>query len=125
MLDNVPTGAGMAVTFGFQPKTDPPFPDGLVSMSGNEIVFKDTPRRGYTAQGYLTGYTGKPGEYSFIWKIEAMASESFRPPILHSQRFTSGQRQKTICPEAYIAINVAPGATQKWSIMYRFEGGKR
>lgn len=125
MLDNVPTGPGMAVTFGFQPKTDLPFPEGLVSMSGNEIVFKDTPKRGYSAQGYLTGYTGKPGEYSFHLEDRSngvgvvQTSES----LLSTVYFWS--TPKTICPEAYIAIDVAPGATQKWSINYRFEGGKR
>ncbi len=125
MLDNAPTGPGMAVTFGFQPKTDPPFPDGLVSMSGNEIAFKDTPKRGYAAQGYLTGYTGKPGEYSFHLEDRqqhvGILQTSDSP--LSSVYFWS--TPKTICPEAYILINVAPGATQKWSITYRFEGEKR
>jgi hypothetical protein len=125
MLDNVPTGPGMAVTFGFQPKTDPPFPEGLVSMSGNEIVFKDTPKRGYSAQGYLTGYTGKPGEYSFHVEDRnngvGVLQTSDSP--LSTVYFWS--TPKTICPEAYIAIDVAPGATQKWSITYHFEGAKR
>ena len=125
MLDNMPTGPGMAVTFGFQPKTDPPFPEGLVSISGNEILFKDTPKRGYSAQGYLTGYSGKPGEYSFHLEDRnnhvgiLQTSDS----LLSTVYFWS--TPKTICPEAYIAIDVAPGATQKWSISYRFEGGKR
>jgi hypothetical protein len=125
MLDNVPTGAGMAVTFGFQPKTDPPFPDGLASMSGNEIVFRDTPKRGYSAQGYLTGFTGKPGEYSFHLEDRTNGVGVLQTSDSPLSTVYFWSTPKTICPEAYIAIDVAPGATQKWSISYRFEGGKR
>lgn len=125
MLDNQPTGPGMAVTFGFEPKTDPPFPEGLVSMSGNEIVFKDTPRRGYSAQGYLTGYTGKPGEYSFHLQDRNSGVGILQTSDSPLSTVYFWSTPKTICPEAYIPIDVAPGATQKWSIAYRFEGAKR
>jgi hypothetical protein len=27
---------------------------------------------------------------------------------------------KTVCPEAYIAIHIAPGESKQWTIHYRF-----
>lgn len=121
MLDNQPTGPGMAVTFGFEPHPQAPFPDGLVSVTGKEILFRDTPRRGYSAQGYLTGFTGQPGEYSFHVEDRnthlGILQQSDSP--LSTVYFWS--TPKTICPEAYIPIDVAPGQTRNWTISYTFE----
>lgn len=121
MLDNQPTGPGMAVTFAFEPHTETPFPDGLVSMTGKEILFRDTPRRGYSAQGDLTGFTGTPGEYRFHLEDRnthvGVLQESDSP----MSRVYFWSTPKTICPEAYIPIDVAPGQTQKWAISYTFE----
>lgn len=125
MLDDQPTGPGMAVTFGFSPQADPPFPDGLVSMAGNEIVFKDTPRRGYSAQGYLTGYTGKPGEYRFHLEDRNSHVGVLQQSGSPLSRVYFWSTPTTICPEAYIAINVAPGHTQTWTITYTFETPQR
>jgi len=124
VLDNMPTGPGMAVTFGFQPKTDLPFPAGLVAITGNEIVFNDTPKLGYTAQGYLTGYTGKRGEYRFHVEDRQHGVGVLQTSDSPLSKVYFWSTPTTICPEAYIPIHVAPGATQKWSIEYRFEGAK-
>jgi hypothetical protein len=121
MLDNMPTGAGMAVTFGFEPVANPPFPDALVSMTGTEILFKDTPRRGYSAQGYLTGFTGKPGEYKFHVEDRNTHVGVLQQSESALSRVYFWSTPKTICPEGYIAIDVAPGQTQKWAISYTFE----
>jgi hypothetical protein len=125
ILDGAPTGPGMAVTFGFEPKTAAPFPDGLVSMSGNEIVFKDTPKRGYSAQGYLTGYSGKPAEYRIHVEDRNTHVGILQTSDSPLSKFYFWSTPKTICPEAYIPIDVARGKTQKWTISYRFEGNKQ
>ena len=124
MLDNQPTGPGMAVTFGFEPHTDPPFPDSLASMTGREILFKDTPHRSYSAQGYLTGYTGQPGEYTFHLEDRNTRLGVLQQSSSPLSKVYFWSTPKTICPEAYIAINVAPGQTQTWTISYTFETPK-
>ena len=125
VLDGAPTVPGMAVTLGFEPKTAPPFPDGLVSMSGNEIVFKGSPKKGFSAQGYLTGYTGKRGEYRIHVEDRNTHVGILQTSDSPLSKFYFWSTPKTICPEAYIPINVASGKTQKWTISYRFEGAKQ
>jgi hypothetical protein len=125
VLDGTPTGPGMAITLGFEAKADPPFPDRLVSMSGSEIVFKDTPARGYSAQGYLTGYTGKSGEYRIHVEDRNRQVGVLQTSDSPLSKFYFWSTPRTICPEAYIPIDVAPGKTQRWTISYRFEAAKQ
>jgi hypothetical protein len=125
VLDRARTGPGMVVTLGFEPKTAPPFPDNLVSMSGNEIVFKDSPKRGYSAQGYLTGYAGKRGEYLIHVENRNKHVGILQTSDSPLSKFYFWSTPETICPEAYIPIDVAPGKAQKWTISYKFEGEKQ
>jgi hypothetical protein len=119
MLDNKPTGPGMVVRLGFPPVPDKPFP-GTATISGNEIVFTQIPTRGNSPQGYLTGYTGQPNEYSITLEDRAahLSVEQTSPSPIAKFYFWS--TPVTICPEAYIHVSVAPGATQTWQIQYRF-----
>lgn len=125
VLDGAPTGPGMTITLGFEPKTTQPLPDGLVSMSGNEIVFKDSPKRGYSVQGYLTGYTGKHGEYRIHVEDRNRHVGILQTSDSPLSKFYFWSTPKTICPEAYIPIDVARGKTQKWTITYKFDGEKQ
>jgi len=120
MLDKKPTGPGMVARLGFPPTPDKPFPP-AATIEGNEIVFHDTPSRGNSPQGYLTGYTGKSGEYNI--SVEDRTShvgveQTSASPIA---RFYFWSTATTICPEVYIHISVPPGKMQSWAIQYRFK----
>ena len=119
MLDNQPTGPGMVVHLAFPPTPDKPFPT-TASIQGNDIVFNESPTRRNSPQGYLTGYTGKPGEYAITLEDRNthLAIEQTSPSPIAKFYFWSTPR--TICPEAYIHIDVPPGKTQTWTIHYRF-----
>jgi len=120
MLDNKPTGAGMVVKLGFNPVPDKPFPS-VVTVSGNQIAFNMAPARRNSAQGYLTGYTGAPGEYHISLEdtnTHVGVEQTSTSPL---SKFYFWSTPKTICPEAYIHIHVAPGKTQEWEIHYRFK----
>jgi hypothetical protein len=120
MLDNKPIGAGMVVKLGFALVPDKPFPD-VVTVTGNEISFNHAPTRGNTAQGYLTGYTGKPGEYFMSLEdttTHVGVEQTSSSPL---SKFYFWSTAKTICPEGYIHVSVAPGKTQEWDIHYRFK----
>jgi hypothetical protein len=118
MLDHRPTGPGMVVHLGFAPIPETPFPPSA-TIVGNDIVFNQA--AGRSAQGYLSGYTGKTGEYQIL--LEDMSGhvgieQSSDSPL---SKFYFWSTPKTICPEAYIAIHILPGKTQKWTIRYHFK----
>ena len=119
MLDNQPTGPGMVVHLAFPPTPDKPFP-ATATIQGNDIVFNETPIQRNSPQGYLTGYTGKPGEYAITLEDRNthLAIEQTSPSPIAKFYFWS--TPKTICPEAYIHIAIPPGKTQTWTIHYRF-----
>jgi hypothetical protein len=120
MLDNKPTDAGMVVKLGFNPVPDKPFGD-VVTVSGNTITFNHAPSRGNQAQGYMTGYTGAPGEYRISLEdtnIHVGIEQTSTSPL---SKFYFWSTNMTICPEAYIHINVAPGKTQEWEIHYKLK----
>jgi hypothetical protein len=121
VLDAKPTGPGMSVTFGFEPKLDHTAPETLATVSGNELVFKDTPHRGYSVQGYFTGFTGKPGEYSFHVQDRESGVGVLQTSDSPLSNMYFWSTPTTICPEGYIAVNVAPGKVQDWKISYSFE----
>src|SRR5215469_11485697 len=119
MLDGQPTGPGMVVHFKFEPK-----PQGelgtAAKIQGNDLVYVDTlaPRKGVA--GYLKGYSDDVRDYDF--RVEdtdskvAVEQTSDRPLA----RVYFWSTQKTICPEGYIHLSVAPGETSHWTLRYRF-----
>jgi len=120
MLDKRPTGRQNVVTLGFTPVAEPPLGN-AAEIRGNEIVFTRTPDREHTAMGYLTGFTGKAGEYSVhLEDTETHVGilQSSASPISKSYFWSTA---KTICPELYIPVHVTPGAEQKWEIRYQME----
>jgi hypothetical protein len=119
MLDGQPTGPGMVVHFNFEPK-----PVGEIGaaakIEGNDLIYVEAlaPRKGVA--GYLKGYSNSPHDYYF--KVEdtrsKVAVEQTSDHPLARLYFWS--TQKTICPEGYIYLNVAPSVTSRWTIRYRF-----
>jgi hypothetical protein len=119
MLDEQPTGPGMVVHFKFEPK-----PLGEIGtaakIEGKDLVYVDAlaPRKGVA--GYLTGYSDEVRDYNFT--VEDMRSkvgvqQTSDHPLA---RLYFWSTQKTICPEGYIKLNVAPGETSRWTLRYRF-----
>ena len=120
MLDDKPTGPGMVVHLGFTPTPDKPLPS-TATITGNDIIFNEAPTRGNSPQGYLTGYTGKPGEYNIVLEdrnTHIGVEQTSTSPL---SKFYFWSTPKTICPEAYLHIHVPPGKKQTWEIRYRFQ----
>ena len=124
MLDNKPTGPQHRVTMGFPPTAEKPLGD-AAEIHGNQILFTTTPNREHSAMGDLTGFTGKPGEYSaHLVDTETNIGilQTSSSPI---SRFYFWSTAKTICPELYIPIHIAPGNKQQWQIAYQLEAPTR
>ena len=120
MLDSKPTGKQHVVTMGFNPVAEKTLGD-AANLRGNEIAFTMTPDREHSAMGDLSGFTGKPGEYSVHLVDTDTGVGILQTSSSPVSRFYFWSTSKTICPELYIPIHVAPGAEQKWEISYQLE----
>jgi len=119
MLDHKQTGPSMQVRFPFTPVLDSPVDPTKAVIEDNAIKFiAPLERRG--VQGYLTGYSTKVSDYDFTFEDKDLGigvQQTSDSPINLSYFWST---PKTVCPEAYIKIHVAPGGTQTWMINYRF-----
>jgi hypothetical protein len=121
MLDAAPTGPGMAVHFPFEPQATRPM-EPRAKIDGKDIVYLQElgtgPRQ--SATSYLTGFSSSPADYDFTVEnrntgvgVEQTSNSSIAQLNFWSIR-------TTICPEAYIHLDVQPGQTANWNIHYRF-----
>ena len=114
MLDGQSTGPGMVVHFKFEPK-----PQGEIGaaakIEGKDLVYVDTlaPRKGVA--GYLKGYSDDIRDYDFTvedTRSKVGVEQTSDHPLA---RLYFWSTQRTICPEGYINLNVAPGKTSRWT----------
>lgn len=122
MLDHATTGPQNVVRLGFSPAFDPATPSTL-QVDGNQIRFVTTPDAAHPAQGYLTGFSGAPGEY----RVEVANTETKTATLQTSDspviKAFFWSTAKTICPELYTPIHVPVGGQQTWSIQYELRAG--
>jgi hypothetical protein len=121
MLDGAPTGPGMAVQFPFEPKAEKPL-EPRAKIDGKDLVYlrelTSAPRQAVTS--YLTGFSNSPADYHFIVENRntGVGVEQTSDSPIAQLNFWS--IRTTICPEAYIHVNIPPGGTASWTIRYRF-----
>jgi hypothetical protein len=119
MLDGAPTAPDMAIRFPFAPKTDTPLGNGA-RLEGNQIVYSRELEAGQSAFATITGYSERPSDFDFVvenTKTGVGVEESGSLPL---SRVVFWSVRSTICPEAFVHIQVAPGETARWTIRYRF-----
>ncbi len=119
MLDGQPTGPGMELRLPFVPVPDKPLP-ASAEIDGKTIRVAAPlePRRGLGA--YITGFSDKTSDFDFTFEDKTHGlgvEETSDSPLVKMYLWAT---PKTFCPEGYIAIHVAPGETQKWTLRYRF-----
>jgi hypothetical protein len=119
MLDGKPTGPGMVVHFKFEPK-----PQGEIGAAAKiedkDLVYIDTLAPHKVVAGYLTGYSDDVRDYDFTVE-DTRSKVGVQQTSDHSlSRLYFWSTQRTICPEGYIKLKVAPGETSRWTLRYRF-----
>ena len=120
MLDGAPTGPGMELHLPFVPVPDKPLP-AAAEIDGTTIRVTAPlePRRGLGA--YITGFDpAKVSDFDFTFEDKAhglSVRETADAPLTKMYLWAT---PKTFCPEGYIAIHVAPGAEQHWTLHYTF-----
>jgi hypothetical protein len=119
ILDGKPVGPGMVVRFAFEPKTERPL-GAAARIEGKELVYVDAPAPRSGPSGYLTGYSDGASDYDFTVEdknSKVGVQQTSDSPLT---RLYFWSTNTTICPEAYIHLNVPPGKTSYWKIRYRF-----
>lgn len=119
ILDGKPTGPGMVVKFSFTPTAGKSL-GSAAAIQGKEVVYKDELQPGQSFAGYLKGYSDNVSDYDFTVvdrKTGVGVQQTSDSPI---SKFYLWSIRTTICPEAYIHLQISPGKTQSWKIRYRF-----
>lgn len=118
-LDGKGPGPGTSVTLAFAPTVETLFPDS-VSVEDRTIRFLGPPPNGRAIGSYLTGYTpGTPNAAEIIDTTTGLrVRQKTDAPIV---KFYFWGHSRATCPEAYIAIHVAPGKTQRWTTEFSLE----
>lgn len=127
MLDGQPTGPGMTVSFPFVPTLDlshdsavgtPP----AATIEGKEIIYKHELASGDTFASYIKGYGLTAADYNLTVQNRTTGvgiEQTSEAPI---SRLYLWSIQRTICPEAYIHLEITPAARKGWTIRYRLFG---
>ena len=127
MLDGKPTGPGMRVHFAFSPKAIPPptgKADGTLEpaarIEGSDLVYLQQLAPHQTVASYLGGYSQSVPDFDITFS-DAPSGLSVRQtadrPI---RRLYLWSIPTTVAPEAYIHLDIAPAATEHWTICYAF-----
>lgn len=125
MLDGEPTGPDAIVTFPFELKAARPVPADLAEIQGRTITYKKELQPRQTVMAELSGFGGTAADYDI--KIEnrktgaAVRIQGDRP----ISKIVYWSIRPTLCPEAYVALDVAPGKETKWAYTYTFYDAKK
>ena len=119
MLDNAPSGPGMTVTFPFEPKTEKPLGSG-VQIDGKRIVYTRELQTGESGYGPITGFSANPADYDITVENTATGVGVQQTSTSPIARMFFWSIRTTVCPEAYIHLDIPPGKTARWTIRYRF-----
>ncbi len=120
MLDGKSSGPNFTVTLPFTPKPTRGF-NGFAEVRGNQIAYLRELKPGESFQSELKGFGASPNDYDI--RVENRESgagvrQTSNPrPI---SRFNFWSIRTTVCPEAYIDMNIEPGKEFTWNIVYDF-----
>lgn len=118
MIDARPSGPEYVVKFPFEVKSEKSLGQG-VELSGKELRYTQELQRG-SAYGELTGFGASPSDYDIRVenrKAGAGVRQTSDRPLA---KLVYWSIRTTACPEAYIALKVAPGQETKWRISWEF-----
>jgi hypothetical protein len=121
VFDGQPTGPAFSIHFPFEVKAVEPLGDAASIRDGEITYTRELQEGGHEAvAGYLTGF-GPSAQDNNIRvensKLGMGVEESINQPI---SKLYLWSIRTTVCPEAYIALKIAPGASAKWQTKFRF-----
>ena len=124
MLDGRPTGPGIVVRLPFEPQQQVSKDNvgSAAKFDGKEIVYTQELAPGETFASYINGYSASPSDYNLTVEDRTSGVGVEQTSDAPISRMYLWSIRTTICPEAYIHLDVSPGATRQWLIHYRLFG---
>lgn len=119
MLDGQPTGPGFVLHLAFTPVPQTPLEPGA-TVKGNDIVYLKDLLPGDTVASYLTGYGTTASDYDIRLENKNTHTGIEQTGSMPVSRFYLWSIHTTVCPEAYLHLDIAPGKTGTWDIHYHF-----
>jgi hypothetical protein len=125
MLDGEPTGPDSSVTFAFDPKPAKPLPAELAEIKGRQITYLKTLAPRQTVMTEVQGFGPSASDYDV--RLENRKSgtgvriQGDRPIV----KIVYWSIRPTFCPEAYVALEAAPGKATKWTYTYSFYDARK
>lgn len=123
-LDSLNIGPGYVVRFPFKlvGKGKVHGVGKFVELKGDKIVFiKKLGKKDYVYIGEITGFTNHKGNGYEIWIENTHSGAAVKITCDRPMsRLVFWSARKAVCPEPYIDLDMAPGATVDWTIKYDF-----
>jgi hypothetical protein len=119
MLDGTSTGPDMVVRFPFKPKAEQALRYGG-RIDGREIVYSQELQPRQSVTSYLTGFSNSTSDYDLRVENRRTQIGVEQTADVPMSQLNFWSIRSTICPEAYIHLNIPPGKTAHWTIRYRF-----
>ncbi len=120
MLDGQPTGPGFVLHLAFRPIAETPLEPGA-TVKNNDIVYLKQLHPGESVASYLTGYGSTASDYNLRLENKNTHAAIEQTGTMPISRFYLWSIPTTICPEAYLHLEIPPGKAGKWDIHYHFQ----
>lgn len=119
MLDGQPTGPGFVLHFPFTPAAESPLQP-KAAIRGQDIAYLEQVKPGETVASYLTGFDEHAQGYSLRLENTRLGVGVEQTADRPMSRLYLWSIHTTICPEAYLHLEISPGKSAHYSIAYRF-----
>lgn len=120
VIDGQPSGPGNRVQFTFPLKSDNFSSGGAVQVQGKEISYLKELQTGQSAFGEFTGFGANASDYDIRLEHGKAGAGVHITGSLPLSKLVFWSIRTTFCPEAYVDLNIAPGAEMKWTYTYEF-----
>lgn len=121
VFDDQPTGPGFSVTFPFTPSGEIKGKTTAGLVDGKVIRYTEVVNKGEQfAIAPLTGFGNSADDYDLLVSND---NSKMSVRIVGDQpivKFVYWSAARTLCPEPFTKVSVAPGQEQQWKITYTF-----
>jgi hypothetical protein len=119
VIDGTPTGPDLSVEFAFEPKEKQPLAP-LAKLDGKRLLYQRELAKGETTYTELSGFSAEASQYALRLRNAKTHAEVLITGDRPLSKLVYWSMPKTVCPEPYIHMDIAPGARFTWSIRYQF-----
>lgn len=120
VIDGQPSGPGNRVQFAFPLKADQFNSGEAAEVRGKEILYLKELATGESLYGEFQGFGRNASDYDIRLEHGKAGAGVHITGSLPISKVVFWSIRTTFCPEAYVDINVAPGAELKWTYAYEF-----